>query len=180
MTKKDKKQNKYTSAPTEPTHLDVIKDRPSHKDTEPLIKTFDSLDAFESYLKDETWDNEFDFLHAKVNYYPPFVMHECHDDLDKVKPTMTNLNKKFVRNLHHHIDRHLLKEISKWSGVDYEFGKGVELHKGSDLIWHFTDDSNHGYQEESMHGRKWKMELDVTCHSDNPEIIVDMKTIPID
>ncbi|ODV98310.1 hypothetical protein PACTADRAFT_48094 [Pachysolen tannophilus NRRL Y-2460] len=182
MTKKDKEHKSgYTTAPTEPTKLVEIKDRPKHKSDDPPLRKFDNLEAFESYLKDETWDNEFDYIHAQLVYYPPFVLHECHDDPENnFKPSMTNLNKKFLRNLHHHVDRHLLVEIKRYSGVEYDFGKSVEEHTADGKVkWHFKDESNHGIPEESLHDRKWKLELTVESHSNDSLIVVDLQTVPL-
>ena len=61
----------------------------------PTIKEFDELEQFESFVRDETWDNDFDYFHGRLHYYPPFVMKSCQNNLEKIKPTMN----KTPRNL---------------------------------------------------------------------------------
>ncbi|ODV82704.1 hypothetical protein CANARDRAFT_30622 [[Candida] arabinofermentans NRRL YB-2248] len=168
---------------TEPVHLD-------HLTTPPKVRTshdvkFDNLEQFEAYIKDESWDNEFDNLNAHLTYLPPFIMHEIHDNEENIKPQMNCLNKKFRRQLHHHLVKHLIPDISKMAGVDYQFDKAEEEQisnaYGTSTIykWHFKDESNHGFDEKEFESRNhWIAELNVESNSSDPFVTVDFKCVP--
>ncbi|ANZ73644.1 BA75_01125T0 [Komagataella pastoris] len=156
---------------------DSIKKRPRRDSNEPPFKKFDDLEMFETYLKGESWDNDFDFLHARLDYYPPFIRNEIHDDPEKIKPTMNNRSKKFVRNLHHHVDKHLLKQINDMVGIEYKFKREEEKLPDGRLIWRYKDESDHGFEGLD---RRWAVEVDVECSPNDPTVIVDMRSIPLD
>lgn len=179
MTKKNQKIVREA-----PTHID-------HLETAPMVRAsremfFDSLDDFEKYIMDESWDNEFDKLDIHVKYLPPFIMSEIHGNEEKIKPPMNSLNKKFRRHLQHHIQRHLLPDIKKMAGIEYKFDKNGEevvsnqygtasVHK-----WHFKDESNHGFEEsEYMNRDHWKVEVDVVSNSSDPWVSIDFKAVPL-
>lgn len=147
----------------------------------PPKKDFEDIMAFESYIRDETWDNDFDYCHAHLTYYPPFVMKECHENLDKIKPTMNKNSRKFRRNLQHHIKRHLMVDMEKCSGFQMDFGKGIMEETPKSIVWKFEDEGNHGFpsEENEMYDRHWKLELLVKCNNENPLVEVDYKAIPI-
>ncbi|KAG7822840.1 hypothetical protein KL909_004005 [Ogataea angusta] len=172
---------KYSSySQTEPTHLEHLSPVTSRRNSveEPPLRKFDDIVAFEQYLKDETWDNEFDYFHLRVNYLPPFVLHSIHDNPEKIKPTMNSRSRKFVRHLGHHIKRHLLSEINYYTGVNYNFEKAVVEHRpDGSILFHLHDYSDHGYGEETdRYNRHWKVDLDVKCNPENPYVEVDMKS----
>jgi len=148
--------------------------------TPPPVKTFDDLQSFEAYIRDETWDNEFDYCHAHVSYYPPFIMKEVHENLDKIKPTMNKNSRKFRRNLQHHVKRHLMAEMAKCSGYEMDFNK-VGMEETPDRItWKFEDAGLHGLpkEEEDMYDRHWKLLLAVSCNNENPLVEVDYMAMP--
>lgn len=147
----------------------------------PPRKDFEDLIAFESYIKDETWDNDFDYCHAHLSYYPPFILREVHDNLDKIKPTMNKNSRKFRRNLQHHIKRHLMKDMEKCSGFDMDFGKAQVEESPKHIIWKFEDLGDHGFtrEEEDLFNRHWKLELLVKCNNENPLVEVDYRAIPL-
>lgn len=147
----------------------------------PPRKDFEDLRAFESYIRDETWDNDFDYCHAHLSYYPPFILREVHDNLDKIKPTMNKNSRKFRRNLQHHIKRHLMKEMETCSGFKMDFNKvGVE-ETPTNIVWKFEDSGHHGFDpsEEDLYHRHWKLELQVKCNNESPMVEVDYKAMPI-
>ncbi|CDK27108.1 unnamed protein product [Kuraishia capsulata CBS 1993] len=172
------RKNKAMIAHTEPTKVTNLTPKPVRPVAGPSTKMFDDLDSFEQFLKDESWDDEYDFLHAKCAYIPPFVLSEIHNDMEKIKPTMNSRSKKFVRNLHHHLERHLLSEINRMSGVDYKFEKSHETKPDGKVVWHYRDYSDHGFGEKEGE-RKWKVEVDVECNPDSPYVSLEMKSIPL-
>ncbi|WPK25278.1 hypothetical protein PUMCH_002589 [Australozyma saopauloensis] len=147
----------------------------------PPRKDFDDIVAFESYIRDETWDNDFDYCHAHLNYYPPFILKEVHGNLDKIKPTMNKNSRKFRRNLQHHIKRHLMPDMAKCSGFQMDFGKAVMEETPKAITWKFQDAGDHGFdkEEEDMYDRHWKLELQVKCNNENPMVEVDYKSVPV-
>lgn len=147
----------------------------------PPRKDFDDVVAFESYIRDETWDNDFDYCHAHLAYYPPFILKEVHNNLDKIKPTMNKNSRKFRRNLQHHIKRHLMQEMQKCSGFQMDFGKASMEETPKNITWKFQDSGHHGFseEEEELFNRHWKLELEVKCNNETPLVEVDYKAIPI-
>lgn len=145
----------------------------------PPRKDFDDLIAFESYIRDETWDNDYDYCHAHLSYYPPFIMKEIKGNLEKIKPTMNKNSRKFRRNLQHHIKRHLMAEMEKCSGFQMDFGKAVVEESPKNIVWKFKDEGNHGLpeEEEDLYNRHWKLELEVKCNNETPMVEVDYKAI---
>lgn len=147
----------------------------------PPRKEFDDILSFEAYIRDETWDNDFDYCHAHLTYYPPFIMKEVHDNTDKIKSTMNKNSRKFRRNLQHHIKRHLMVDMEKCSGFQMDFGKGKMTEDPKSLTWTFEDLGNHGFSEEEndLYDRHWKLQLMVKCNNENPMVEVDYKAIPV-
>lgn len=191
MTKKDKKKQETIDLEKCET-LEHLKEAPkarsksiSEVDNQKFIipppqREFDDMTAFEAYIRDETWDNEFDYCHAKLKYYPPFVLKECHNDTDKIKPTMNRNNNKFKRHLHQHIEKHLMHDMEKASGFKMDFQKmGVE-DTASTTTWKYLDEGLHGFtkEEEDKFDRHWKLEMKVTCNNENAMVEVDYMAIP--
>lgn len=147
----------------------------------PPRKDFEDLISFEAYIRDETWDNDFDYCHAHLTYYPPFILKEVHDNLDKIKPTMNKNSRKFRRNLQHHIKRHLMVDMAKCSGFKMDFGKAVMEETPKNIVWRFEDTGDHGFdkEEEDMYDRHWKLELLVKCNNESPMVEVDYKAVPM-
>lgn len=147
----------------------------------PPMREFDDMKAFESYIKDETWDNDFDYLHAHLRYYPPFIMKECHDNLDKLKPTANKNSRKFKRNLQHHVKRHLMKEMAISGGYNMDFSKVSVEDTPKKVTWKYEDIGDHGFdpKEEDEFDRHWKLELEVSCNNENAMVEVDYRAIPL-
>ncbi|ODV85852.1 hypothetical protein CANARDRAFT_179555, partial [[Candida] arabinofermentans NRRL YB-2248] len=177
-----------TYSNVEPSHMEHLSAPPTRRSSmivkvqEPPLRQFEDLYAFEQFLKDETWDNDFDYYHLRLNYLPPFIMNTIHNNLEKIKPTMNSRSKKFIRNLNHHIKRHLLQEINYYSGVDYNFEKAmIEKKDDGRVLFHFRDYSDHGFDEEEFKNvdRHWKLDLDIECSPESPYVSIDMKSMPI-
>lgn len=147
----------------------------------PPRKDFDDIASFESYIRDETWDNDFDYCHAHLSYYPPFILKEVHDNLDKIKPTMNKNSRKFRRNLQHHIKRHLMHDMEKCSGFQMDFGKATVEETPKNITWKYLDVGLHGFseEEEDEYNRHWKLELEVKCNNETPLVEVDYRAIPL-
>ncbi|CUM65766.1 uncharacterized protein PRCAT00003414001 [Priceomyces carsonii] len=147
----------------------------------PPMRDFDDLHAFESYIRDETWDNEFDYCHAHLSYYPPFVMKEIRNNMDKIKPTMNKNSRKFRRNLQHHVKRHLMAEMAKCSGYEMDFNKIGMEESPNKITWKYEDSGLHGLpeEEEDLYGRHWKLMLEVSCNNESPLVEVDYRAMPI-
>ncbi|KAK6461146.1 hypothetical protein DFJ63DRAFT_320530 [Scheffersomyces coipomensis] len=147
----------------------------------PARRDFDDLFSFESFIRDETWDNEFDYYHAHLQYYPPFVLKECRDNLDKIKPTMNKNNKRFKRHLQHHINKHLIKDIEKCCGYKLNLEKAEIIDTPKSVTWKFKDLSDHGFtqEEEDLFDRHWKLELEISCNNENAMVEVDYKSVPL-
>ncbi len=179
-----KKDNK-PKVELEPRELSHLTKEPAVRNAKEL--TFDTLAKFEEYIKNETWDDEYDSLNLHLEYIPPFILNEIHDDEEKIKPQMNALNKKFRRHLHQHLTKHLLPEINKMSGIKYQF---KEIDEGlvpqmngieSIYTWHYEDSGNHGFNEEEYSARHhWKAVMDVHCDSNGPHVKVDFKCSPLD
>lgn len=166
----------------EPVHIDHLEKAPTVRNSKEMY--FESLDDFERYIMDESWDNEFDNLNIHVKYLPPFIVNQTKGNEDKIKPQMNSLNKKFRRHLQHHVKRHLLPDINRMTGIDYEFTKDNEekvLNEyGSSSVykWHFKDDSNHGFDESEFGKRDhWRVEVGIESNSNDPWINVTYRSI---
>jgi hypothetical protein len=146
----------------------------------PPIREFEDLESFEQFVRDETWDNEFDYFHAKLNYYPPFVLKQCHDNLDKIKPTANKNSSKFRRQLTHHVKNHLFKDLEKCSGYPLNFDNvGVE-ESPNKIVWKYSDHTDHGFdpEEEDKYNRHWNIDVEVCCNNENAIVEVDYKSMP--
>jgi hypothetical protein len=147
----------------------------------PPVREFDDLTAFESFVRDETWDNEFDYFDAKLSYIPPFVLKECHDNLEKIKPTMNKNSRKFKRNLQHHVKNHLIKDLQKCCGYPLSMQKMDTIETPKKVTWKFMDDTDHGFtkEEEDRFNRHWKLELEISCNNENPTVEVNYRSLPV-
>lgn len=166
----------------EPVHIDHLDKAPTVRNSKEMY--FDNLDDFERYIMDESWDNEFDNLNIHAKYLPPFIVNQTKGNEEKIKPQMNSLNKKFRRHLQHHVKRHLLPDINRMAGIDYEFCKDGEekvmnQYGTSSLYkWHFKDETNHGFDESEYKSRNhWKVEVDIESNSNDPWINVTYKSI---
>lgn len=148
----------------------------------PTIREFDELTSFEQFVRDETWDNEFDYFHAKLNYYPPFVMKACRLNLDKIKHTANKNSRKFRRQLNHHVKNHLFKDLEKCCGYPLDFGKAEVIDTPNRITWRYHDYSDHGFdpQEEDEYGRRWKLDMTISCTNENAMVEVDYKSMPVE
>lgn len=176
------KKNQMKASHVEPVHIDHLQEAPAVRNSKEMF--FENLDDFEKYIMDESWDNEFDNLNIHVKYLPPFIVSQTHGNEDKIKPQMNSLNKKFRRHLQHHVKRHLLPDINKMAGIDYQFSKAdqetIPNMYGTSSVhkWHFKDSSNHGFDEAEYQARNhWKVEVDIESNSSNPWIDVTYKAI---
>ncbi|CCK72775.1 Rgi1p KNAG_0L01550 [Huiozyma naganishii CBS 8797] len=137
------------------------------------LKVFDDLDTFETFIKNETEDDDFSDLHCQVNYLPPFVLHQAHDDPDKVKDTENSHNKKFVRHLHQHVEKHLLKDLKQALNLpDMKFHEKSKDEQFDKITWHYAE-------ETEYHDKKFKVIVEVTCHHDDALVNVDYRTVPL-
>ncbi|KAG7832925.1 hypothetical protein KL943_004373 [Ogataea angusta] len=167
---------------TEPIHLEHLEAAPKVRTSHEM--NFDSLEEFENYIMGESYDNEFDNLNVHLKYLPPFIMSEIHSNEENIKPHMNSLNKKFRRQLQHHLQKHLIPEIKKMSGIDYNFskaGEGQEFNQyGTSSVykWHYVDDTDHGFGEDEYKQRQhWRAMLDVEANSEDPTVRVDFKCV---
>lgn len=137
------------------------------------LKVFEELNDFETFLRGEVEDNEFDHVHCKAKYYPPFVLHESHDDPEKIKDTNNSHNKKFVRHLHQHVEKHLLKDIKEaLHKPELKFHDKSKDETFEHIVWHYGE-------ETEYHDRKFRIQVTVTCNHDDAMVDVDYKTIPL-
>lgn len=137
------------------------------------IKVFEDLETFETYLKNETEDEEFDHLHCQVKYYPPFVLHESHDDPERISDSANSHSKKFVRHLHQHVEKHLLKDIKQSTGLsDLKFKGKSKEEDFNHVMWRYNDVAQ-------VHGKDFKIYVTVQCHNDSAMVDVDYMTEPI-
>lgn len=137
------------------------------------LKVFEELGDFENFLRGEVEDNEFDHVHVKAQYYPPFVLHQSHDDPEKIKDTENSHNKKFVRHLHQHVEKHLLKDIQEmFHDPNMKFKNKSKEETFEKITWHYADESE-------LNDKRFKIEVDVTCTHDGALVDVDYRTQPI-
>ncbi|ODV83805.1 hypothetical protein CANARDRAFT_9365 [[Candida] arabinofermentans NRRL YB-2248] len=170
---------------SEPLHLNHLNPK-SNRRPSSNVAQFDNFNEVEEYLKEATWDNSYDCLNVHMNYLPQFVMDEIDGNEQNVKSGMNYQNKKYKKELHDHLYQQLMPEINKMSGIDYQFEKSGEeilpnMYGTSNVYkWHFTDESNHGFDEEDYNVRDhWKVQLDVETNSTDPYVNVDFKCIRI-
>ncbi|KAL3231007.1 hypothetical protein RNJ44_00646 [Nakaseomyces bracarensis] len=137
------------------------------------LKVFEELGDFETFLRGEVEDNEFDHVHCKARYYPPFVLHQSHDDPEKIKDTENSHNKKFVRHLHQHVEKHLLKDIRELFGdPNLKFKSKSKDESFEKITWHYSDESE-------LNDKRFKIDVDVTCTHDGALVDVDYRTQPL-
>lgn len=137
------------------------------------IKVFEDLQQFETFLKHETEDDEFDNLHCQIKYYPPFVLHESHDDPEKIKDSANSHSKKYVRHLHQHVEKHLLKDIKEALDLPtLKFKDKSKEETFEKITWSYADVTEY-------HNKKFKIDIHVTCRHDDAMVDLDYHTIPI-
>ncbi|GMM35732.1 Rgi2 protein [Saccharomycopsis crataegensis] len=151
------------------------KNKKSKQQKKNELRNFDNLDQFRDFLKMESTSDYEEKVHAHLSYFPPFVMQSCHNDPEKIKPTMNKNNKKFVRRLSQHVNKHLIDDIKKNSdfGDEIAFEEIDESDTFDKLVWHFVDANEH-----ESNGKKFKLEMDVECHNDNATVEVDYRAYP--
>jgi hypothetical protein len=137
---------------------------------------FEDLSTFEQYLKDEREDNDLANAHAHIQYFPPFVLAESHNDPERIKDCQNRKNKKFVRHLHQHVEKHLLTEIKECSGMDLRFGKPETIEDFDTITWKYMDASDHGMGADG----NFKVQVVVKCDSNGAAIDVKYDTIPME
>ncbi|QLL32328.1 hypothetical protein HG536_0C04970 [Torulaspora globosa] len=137
------------------------------------LKVFEDLNDFETFIKQETEDDSFDNLHCQLRYYPPFVLQEAHNDPEKIANTANCHSKKFVRHLHQHVEKHLLKDIKAAVNLrDLKFRNKSKDESFERIVWHYGEDTEY-------HEKKFHIEVGVTCNHDNAMVDVDYKTVPL-
>ena len=72
---------------------------------------------------------------------------------------MNKNSKKFRRDLQHHIQKHLIKDLEKCCGYELNFGKGEVVETDNKVTWKFKDETDHGFskEEEDMYDRHWRL-----------------------
>ena len=137
------------------------------------VKVFEDLESFETFIKDSADDNQFENVHCQVSYYPPFVLHSSHEDPDKIKDTENSHNKKFVRHVHQHVEKHLLKDIKgALQQTEMKFKNKNKDETFEKIVWHYDEDAE-------LNNKRFKINVEVTCHHDDAMLAVDYKTEPI-
>ncbi|AMD19987.1 HCL164Cp [Eremothecium sinecaudum] len=158
MAKKDKKKQ----------HMTIVETKSGE-----TIKVFDDMEAFEMYIKNESEDDEFDHVHCQLRYYPPFVLHESHDDPEKIKESCNSHSKKFVRHLHQHVEKHLLKDIKESVGVpDLKFKDKTKEETFDHVLWRYNAPTQ-------FHNKDFVIHVTVQCHSNTAMVDVDYQTEPL-
>lgn len=158
----------------------LLKNKKKHKKqkkTERGDRQFDDLEEFKSFLKLESLSDYDEKVHAKLKYYPPFVMSSCHNDPEKIKPSMNKNNKKFVRHLSQHVNKHLIHDIEENSDFleKMDMAANQEETTFDKLVWHYVDRKTH----RSASGNKFRVEMDVECHNDDASVSVDYRAFPV-
>ncbi|CCH63134.1 hypothetical protein TBLA_0J01380 [Henningerozyma blattae CBS 6284] len=137
------------------------------------LKVFEDMETFERFIKDSEEDDNFNNVHCQIHYYPPFVMHASHDNEEKVKDTDNSHNKKFVRHVHQHVEKHLLKEIKDALDMpDLKFHDKNKEETFEHVRWHYGETAEHK-------DKKFKIDINVTCLHDTAMVDVDYATTPI-
>lgn len=143
------------------------------------LREFEDLESFQNFLKMESLDDYDNEVHATLNYYPPFVLQSCHNDPEKIKISMNKNNKKFVRHLSQHVNRHLMHDIVEQenSSVFKEPShlRNVDKIDAFDkLLWLYEDENDH----VSTSGHKFKVKMDVECHNEDAKVSVHYDAVP--
>lgn len=182
MTKKNKTQTIPLSLENCEKLMELKPAPMDRSGTPPPVREFDDLVSFETFVRDETWDNEFDNFRAHVTYYPPFILHECHDNLEKIKPTMNKNSSKFKRHLQQHIKKHLMHDLETVAGYEMKFDKADCKETFDTWKMKFVDAGLHGFlqEEEDRLHRHWKIEMEVKSNNENPLVEIDFRSIPIE
>ncbi|CAB4252246.1 similar to Saccharomyces cerevisiae YIL057C RGI2 Protein of unknown function involved in energy metabolism under respiratory conditions [Maudiozyma barnettii] len=137
------------------------------------VKIFEDMNDFGTYLKNETEDNEFDHVHCKLKYYPPFIMRGAHDDPDKIKDTANCHSRKYVRHLKQHVEKHLLKDIGQsLQNPELRFNNKSKQESFDTVTWKYED-------ETELNQKKFKIDVEIRCHNNGALVDVDYKTGPI-
>lgn len=136
------------------------------------VQVFENLGDFETFIKQETEDDEFDRLHCMLSYYPPFVLHEAHDDPEKISEQANSHSRKFVRHLHQHVEKHLLRDLAvALESPDLKFGDKSKDQSFERVVWHYADDANY-------HDKPFHVQVDVTARHEDALVNVDYRTTP--
>jgi hypothetical protein len=140
------------------------------------IAEFEDLSSFEQFLKDEKEDDELSNAHAHIQYFPPFVLAESHNDPERIKDSQNRKNKKFVRHLHQHVEKHLLMDIKQSTGMDLHFGKPQTVEDFDTITWKYLDETDHGMGADG----NFKVQVVVKCDSNGAAVDVCYDTIPME
>lgn len=160
MTKKDKKKSKVKVSTI------ITKSGES-------LKVFEDLNDFETFIKNAVEDEEYYNMHCQLKYYPPFVLTESHNDPEKIKDTANSNSKKFVRHLHQHVEKRLLKEIKDGMHLnDLKFKNKSKEKTPEKITWFYSD-------EAEVNSKKFRIDINVTTNHYNAMVDVDYKTVPI-
>lgn len=138
------------------------------------FKLFEDLTDFETYLKNETEDNEFDNLFCKLKYYPPFVLKDAKSDPEKIQEKVNCHSKKFVRHLNQHVEKHLLKDINEalLQDVDLKFKNKSKDKQVNKMTWFYND-------EREINNKKFKVDLQISCNNEGAMVEVEYRTTPV-
>ena len=115
------------------------------------LKVFEDLHDFETYLKGETEDQEFDHVHCQLKYYPPFVLHDAHDDPEKIKETANSHSK---------------------NKPELKFHDKKKQESFDRIVWNYGE-------ETELNAKKFKVSVEVVCKHDGAMVDVDYKTEPL-
>lgn len=136
------------------------------------VQVFETLEDFETFIKQETEDDEFDHIHCVLNYYPPFVLQHSHNDPEKISEQNNCHSKKFVRHLHQHVEKHLLKDLAvALQSPDLKFGNKSKDQSFEKVVWLYNDDA-------SYHDKPFHVAVEVTARHDDALVNVDYRTTP--
>lgn len=137
-----------------------------------IFQMFESLKDFETFIKQETEDDEFDRIHCMLNYYPPFVLQRAHDDPEQISEQNNCHSRKFVRHLHQHVEKHLLKDLAvALQSPNLKFNDKSKDQSFEKIIWTYNDDA-------SYHDKPFHVKVDVTARREDALVNVDYRTTP--
>lgn len=137
------------------------------------LKVFEDLHDFETYLKGETEDQEFDHVHSNwstIHLCPAWC---CMMIRKKIKETANSHSKKFVRHLHQHVEKHLLKDIkTAINKPELKFHDKKKQESFDRIVWNYGE-------ETELNAKKFKVSVEVVCKHDGAMVDVDYKTEPL-
>ena len=101
------------------------------------------------------------------------MLHESHEDPEKISDAANSHSKKFVRHLHQHIEKHLLKDIKQAvRKPELKFHEKSKEETFDKITWHYGE-------ETEYHGRPFKIDVQVVCTHEDAMVFVDYKTHPV-